>query len=89
MVWSILDVGRADQIKTAKVTVKEGTQKDELILDLIQGLGHILRIPGLDVKLWLINYYSCLDFVFGNDWETIWQVFIRDYRIYISLELKK
>ena len=41
MVWSILDVGRADQIKTAKVTVKEGTQKDELILDLIQGLGHI------------------------------------------------
>ena len=51
MVWSILDVGRADQIKTAKVTVKEGTQKDELILDLIQGLGHILSIPGLDVKL--------------------------------------
>ena len=41
MVWSILDVGRADQIKTAKVTVKEGTQKDELILDLIQGFGHI------------------------------------------------
>ena len=41
MVWSILDVGKADQIKTAKVTVKEGTQKDELILDLIQGLGHI------------------------------------------------
>ena len=36
MVWSILET-RADQIKTAKVTVKEGTQKDELILDLIQG----------------------------------------------------
>ena len=34
MVWSTV---QATMLKTAKVTVNEGTQKDELILDLIQG----------------------------------------------------
>ena len=42
VVWCSIAAAGAS-LKTAKVTVNEGTQKDELILDLIQGTFALLN----------------------------------------------